>query len=353
MTPLIQWTEKGLYCAAGDFYIDPSRGVDTAVITHAHSDHARRGSRRYFCASTSVKLLKSRLGARIQVQGVPYSERFKLGEVEVSFHPAGHILGSAQIRVQRGSEVWVASGDYKRDPDPSCEPFEVVACDTFITEATFGTPKYSWGKNPDHGRDIHQWWMKNASEGRNSLLFGYSLGKAQRILAELAPHAQTPVLIHSTIAELTQCYREEGRNLAPTVELDFYRSQLANSAKTLRGELILAPPSILKSEWLEHLGDFQTAFASGWMQGSQGSLGYRGSYDHGFVMSDHADWESLNRTIDETGAKRVFVQHRNGALIRHLRQRGVEAYPESELAPDNDRWLEPANLSLFDLAGKL
>jgi putative mRNA 3-end processing factor len=246
-------------------------------------------------------------------------------------------------------EVWVVSGDYKRDPDPSCEPFEVVPCGTFITEATFGTPRYVWDRNSNHGKVIHDWWLKNASEGRNSLLFGYSLGKAQRILAELAPHAAKPVLIHSSVAELTRCYRAEGRRLASAVELDCLTTE--TSSINLQGELILAPPSILKSEWFSRLGDFQTAFASGWMQGN--SYSYSGGYDHGFVMSDHADWESLNRTIDETGARRVFVQHRSGALIRHLRQRGVEAYPESDLKPENYERIAPTNLSLFDLSSNL
>ena len=342
-SPLIAWTEKGLYCAAGDFYIDPHRAVETALVTHAHSDHARLGSRRYFCASSSVGLVKSRLGKNIAIEGVRYRERFRLGEVEVSFHSAGHILGSAQVRVQRGSEVWVASGDYKRESDPSCEPFESVPCDTFITEATFGTPKYRWEKEREHGKDIRQWWLENADAGMNSLLFGYSLGKAQRILAELAPHAHRPVLIHESIEEPTQCYRDEGRILAPTLELNSVALK-----RKLEGDLILAPPSILKTKLLARLGDYRTAFASGWMQDAR-STGYvhGNSYDHGFVMSDHADWSDLNQTIDETGAKQVFVLHRNGALIRHLRKKGLDAHPGSELSPETFRRIEPVNLSLF------
>ncbi len=340
--PLIAWTEKGLYCAAGDFYIDPSRAVDTAIVTHAHSDHARRGSRRYICESSSTRLLKARLGQKIEVTGIPYRQSFRLGEVEVSLHSAGHILGSAQVRVQRGSEIWVASGDYKREHDPSCEPFESVPCDTFITEATFGTPKYQWPKDRQHGKELHDWWMQNAKAGRNSILFGYSLGKAQRILAELAPHADRPVFIHQSIDELTQCYRDEGRVLAATTSLDDLEAQ-----STLQGELILAPPSILKSEWLTRLGEFQTAFASGWMQGS--SFMHQDTYDHGFVMSDHADWNDLNRTIKESGASQVFVQHRNGALVRHCRKLGLDAHPEIALMPENYRKLPPVNLSMLSM----
>lgn len=332
MHPLITLTDLGLYCAAGNFYIDPRRGVEHAVITHAHSDHARRGSRHYYCASSGVGLLKARLGGRIQVTGLPYRQPFQLGEVQVSFHSAGHVLGSAQVRVQLGSEVWVASGDYKRDSDPSCEPFDVVKCDTFITEATFGTPKYRWEKNRDHGRAIYQWWLENSKQGKNSLLFGYSLGKAQRILAELVPYFQHPVVIHDSIAELTQCYRAEGRVLAPTIQMSAWPS-----GRSLRGELILAPPSILKTTCLAWLGEYESAFASGWMKGE----------GQGFVLSDHADWDDLNRTIDESGARRVFVQHRNGAFIRHLRQRGLEAYPESDLILENYQRIAPVNLSLF------
>ncbi len=325
--PLVVWTSKGLHCAAGDFYIDPHRGVDTAIVTHAHSDHARKGSRRYICAGSGEELLRTRLGAKIVVEPWEFGRRYRLGDVEVSLHPAGHILGSAQVRIQRGSEVWVASGDYKRDPDPSCEPFESVTCDTFITEATFGTPRYAWDKNASHGAAISAWWEEAAARGKNCLLYGYSLGKAQRILAELAPYAQRPVLIHRTMWELTECYRRQGLVLAPTEDL---LSRLEDGPP-LDGEMILAPPSIVK-DFGERLGHYETAFASGWMQGS-GSF-RTGGYDRGFVMSDHADWPDLNRTILETGAKRVFVQHRDGALVRHLRGLGIAAHSIDVLTPE-------------------
>lgn len=323
-SPLITWTDKGLFCEAGGFYIDPHRSVDTAIITHAHSDHARRGSKKYICVKSGIELLRTRLSKNIAVQGYEYGESFQLGEVKVSFHSAGHILGSAQVRVQRGSEVWVASGDYKREHDPSCEPFESVKCDTFITEATFGTPKFVWKKNLEHGRMIHEWW--NRDRERNCILFGYSLGKAQRILAELAPFTERSVLIHDSISALTECYRQEGRSLAPT---ELLHQKLESGP--LAGELILAPPSILTESWIHLLGKYETAFASGWMQG-KGGYG-RARFDKGFVMSDHADWEDLNLTIEETGAKKVYVQHRDGVLIRHLRDKGIEAHSIEELRP--------------------
>jgi putative mRNA 3-end processing factor len=368
--PLIAWTPQGLYCEAGGFYIDPHRAVDLAVVTHAHSDHARRGSKHYICEKSGLGLLRVRLGARISAEGRAFGESFQLGRVKVSFHSAGHILGSAQVRVECDGEVWVASGDYKRDPDPSCEPFENVKCDTFITEATFGTPKFAWAKDVDHGSAIAEWWSESERAGRNCILFGYSLGKTQRILAELAPHARKPVLIHSTCVELTECYRQEGRTLAPTRALESALSELGgflsgsevlpyardDSRSTsvlvnsqLRGEMILAPPSILKEEWAQKLGEYETAFASGWMQNFKPNPYSTGrSYDRGFVISDHADWNDLNQTILETGAKRVFVQHREGALIRHLRKQGIDAHSSDALTHENYSRLGGRALSLFE-----
>jgi putative mRNA 3-end processing factor len=346
-SPLIAWTEKGLYCEAGGFYIDPHRAVDVAVVTHAHSDHARRGSKHYITVDSGVGLLRARIGKKISVEPRKYGERFRLGEVTVSFHSAGHILGSAQVRVQHGSEVWVASGDYKRDPDPSCEPFESVRCDTFITEATFGTPKYTWRKGARHGEDLAQWWGENADADRNAIVFGYSLGKGQRILAELAPYARRPVLIHSAMVELTECYRAEGRRLADTRPLEEAIAEAEAANTMLNGELILAPPSVLTESWAGRLGDYRTAFASGWMQ--TGGWG-RGKYDHGFVMSDHADWNDLNQTIRESCATRVFVQHRDGALVRHLRSMGIEAHSADELEPARFARLPVKTLDLFSRA---
>ncbi|RYY72073.1 MAG: ligase-associated DNA damage response exonuclease [Chitinophagaceae bacterium] len=323
-------TPQGLYCRAGNFYIDPNRGVENAVVTHAHSDHARRGANRYFCAESGLGLLRARLGQKINAEGIPFGQQFQIGGVKLSFHPAGHILGSAQVRMEYAGEVWVASGDYKRDADPTCEPFENVACDVFVTEATFGTPAYRWNKGADLGREIHQWWEENAAEGRNSVLFAYSLGKAQRVLGVLAPLARRPVHCDPNSAELTACYRGQGISLAPTVCL----SKISPATK-LRGELLLVPRSFLQSRLAPAIGaDYRTAFASGWMA--------RGSHnlDKGFVMSDHADWDDLVRTVKESGARRVYVQHRGaGALVRHLKGMGLEAFPEEALVPKNPNQL--------------
>lgn len=323
-------TTCGLYCPAGKFYIDPSRAVEHAIITHAHSDHARRGSQNYYCESSGEFLLRERLGQKIKVKTYRYRESFLMGGVRVSFHSAGHILGSSQVRLEYQGEVWVASGDYKRDFDPTCEPFEVVPCDVFITEATFGAPSYQWEKNLDLGLQISEWWKSNRELGINSVLFAYSLGKAQRVLAVLEPFADRSIYCHPAATKLTDCYRQQGIQLASTKCL----SQV-ESTRVLNGELFLVPQSFLKTESASILGPhFKTAFASGWMAG--GSRGFRFNYDHGFVMSDHADWNDLVSTILQTQAKTVYVQHRgHGALVRHLKKLGLKAYPDSDLQPKN------------------
>ena len=326
---------KGLFCQAGNFHIDPMGAVEHAVITHAHSDHARRGSENYYTPWSGVELLRARLGKKIRVHGFDFGEKFNLGHVELSFHPAGHILGSAQVRMRAltvGShephgDVWLASGDYKRDYDPTCEPFEEVKCDVFITEATFGTPAYQWPKSVDLGSQIHQWWMRNREQGRNSILFAYSLGKAQRVLGVLEPYARSPIYCHPAVTALNECYRSQGVSLAKTICL----SEVSMDTR-LCGELLLVPQAFLKSDQAVVVGeDFETAFASGWMSNARGGYGF-GGYDTGFVMSDHADWNDLVRTILATEAKRVYVQHRGqGALVKHLRSMGIRAFPQEAL----------------------
>lgn len=326
---MLTLTKKGLYCPAGDFYIDPSGKVDHAVITHAHSDHARCGSAKYYCVSSGAGLLRARVGQSISLKTAEYRERFQINGVTLSFHSAGHILGSAQVRMELNGEVWVASGDYKRDVDPTCEPFEPVECDVFVTEATFGAPSFVWQRGEDLGQQIADWWSQNSERGINSVLFAYSLGKAQRVLGVLEPFAHRPVYCAPSVTELNSCYQAEGIRLAPTVCLSEVTSN-----EPLQGELFLVPQSFLKSSQARLLGGrYQTAFASGWMSGSRG---FGGHYDRGFVMSDHADWNDLIRTIQESRAKRIYVQHRGkGALVNHLRSMGLRAFPESDLQAGN------------------
>jgi putative mRNA 3-end processing factor len=332
---MLELTQKGLYCPAGDFYIDPSGKVDRAVITHAHSDHARRGGQLYYSTVSGEPLLRARLGKNISVQSFSFSQKFQIGPVTLSFHPAGHILGSAQVRLEYRGEVWVASGDYKRDADPTCEPFENVPCDVFVTEATFGTPAYQWNKEADIGFEIYQWWKENSLRGVNSVLFAYSLGKAQRVLGLLEPWAERAVICHAASTPLTDCYRAQGIRLAET---RCFSS--VNAGEEFFGELFLLPQSFLNSEQASVLGkNYQTAFASGWMA-TENRPGFS-SYDKGFLLSDHADWNDLVRTVLETGAKKVYVQHRgNGALVKHLNKLGLQAFPDTALVPKPQSQLE-------------
>jgi putative mRNA 3-end processing factor len=320
-------TPQGLFCPAGNFYVDPKGKVEHAVVTHAHSDHARRGAERYYTAASGVSLLRCRLGKKISVHGIAFGEPYFFGPVKISLHPAGHILGSAQVRIEHRGEVWVVSGDYKRDADPTCEPFEPVRCDVFVTEATFGTPSFRWNKESSLGKEIHEWWMENRKAGCNSVVFAYSLGKTQRVLGELCGIADRPVYCAPEAGDLIECYRGEGIRLAPTICI----GSLGKSER-LEGELVIAPQSFLTSPLAGLLGEkFRTAFASGWM--ARGSHGY----DRGFLMSDHADWDDLLRTVSETGARRVYVQHRGkGALVRQLRMQGLDAFPEEDLAKGSE-----------------
>jgi putative mRNA 3-end processing factor len=298
---LITLTSKGLYCKRGDFYIDPWEPMERAIVTHAHGDHAHPGHSYYLCAEPGVEITRQRVGLGANVEGVPYRKVFEMGDTRVSLHPAGHIRGSAQVRVECDGEVWVFTGDCKRDPDPTCEPFEVVKCDAFITEATFALPIYRWRPAPLVARDIHEWWMRNRERGMNSVLCVYALGKAQRILAELARYTNETVYLHGALRRLTDLYRNAGVEMVPTAPA------VSENGERLRGELILAPPSASGSTWMRRFEPYEVGFASGWMavRGNR----RREAYDRGFVVSDHSDWPSLIRTIEETGARRVFATH--------------------------------------------
>jgi putative mRNA 3-end processing factor len=267
----------------GGFYIDPWGPVPQALHTHAHGDHARSDSARYLCAEVGVALLRRRVGEAAKILGVDYGAPLQLGNVTVSFHPAGHILGSAQIRLESEGEVWVVSGDYKRAADPTCTPFEVVSCDVFVTEATFGLPIYRWDEPVSVARGMFDWWETNGRAKRASLLFCYALGKAQRILAELARFTNRVVFVHGAIEPLVECYRQAGVSMLPTRLV----SETAKG-RSWAGELILAPPAAHGSLWMRRFGTSETAFASGWMR-LRGTRRRRG-IDRGFVLSDHADW---------------------------------------------------------------
>jgi len=291
--------------------------VDRALVTHAHGDHLRWGCARYLVAAPGVGVTRARLGAQgDRVEGVPYGEARTVNGVRISFHPAGHILGSAQLRVEHRGEVWVVSGDYKTDPDPTCAPWEPVRCHTFVTESTFGLPLYRWPSPARVFGEINAWWGANAAAGRTSFLFGYALGKAQRLLAGVDP-AIGPILLHGAVETMTACYREVGVALPETHPATAERGRHA-------GALVLAPPATQDSAWMRRFGPSAGAFASGWML-VRGARRRRG-VAQGFVLSDHVDWPQLLAAVDATGAERVWVTHGfSDVVVRWLTERGLDA----------------------------
>ena len=328
---LIVAADRGLYCPAGDFHIDPWRPVPRAVITHAHSDHARFGSEVYVCHRDTAPILKKRLGD-VTIETAAYGEVLTRNGAELSFHPAGHVLGSAQIRVSAKGETWVASGDYKLESDGVSPAFEPVRCHVFITESTFGLPIYHWRPQADLFAAIDAWRRENIAAGRASLLYAYALGKAQRVLAHVDP-SLGPIVCHGAVEAINAIYRAAGVALPPT--------RLATEATDKREfarALILAPPSAAASPWLRRFGDYSDALASGWMQ-VRGNRRRR-ALDRGFALSDHADWPGLIAAIRATGAERVLATHGSaGALTRYLRETGLDAraletaYGDDEDAP--------------------
>lgn len=318
MPDLIQLTERGFYCPPGDFYIDPWRPVPRAVVTHAHGDHLRRGSGSYLVSHEGRNVTSVRLYGQGEMQTVPYGETVQMNGVRVSLHPAGHILGSVQVRVEHRGEVWVVSGDYKLQADATATAFEPVRCHTFITEATFGLPVYRWSDTQIVFNGINRWWRANAEAGRASILYGYALGKAQRLLSGVDPTIG-PIYTHGAVERLNEAYRETGIALPPTQRV----SEAGRSAQ-FKGALIVAPLSARGSGWVRRFGVHSSAFASGWMR-IRGPR-RRKAVDQGFVISDHVDWPDLHRAIEATGATRIGVTHGYiPVVVRHLRELGYEA----------------------------
>ena len=325
---LVIATDSGLYCPAGDFHIDPHRKVPRAIITHGHADHARPGMGHYWATKAGEGLMRARVSRESAMTLLDYGERITMGRATVSLHPAGHVLGSAQVRIAVDGEVWVVSGDYKRCADPTCAPFEPVPCDTFITEATFALPVYRWDAPEVVAQEIFDWWQASAAEGKTAVLFCYSLGKAQRVLAELTRFFDAdalargdvpPVLLHGAMTPLVEVYRKAGVKMMPTEAVG-----TPPKGTSFAGRLILAPPGASGTPWMRRFAPYSSGFASGWMR-LRGTR-RREAYDKGFTMSDHTDWPGLIRTIEETGAKRVLATHGNtDALIAYLREKGIDA----------------------------
>jgi len=318
MNEILQSTPSGLYCSDGEFHIDPWRPVKRAIITHAHADHARPGSRSYVCTRDGKELLQHRLGLDSDIQTLAYGESLTINSVKVSLHPAGHILGSAQVRIEKGGEIVAVSGDFKTDTDPTCKPLEYLRCHTFISECTFGLPIFSWPSPEQVLREINSWWRANRDQNRTSILFAYALGKAQRILNGLESDIG-PILTHGAVEKINRCYREAGVVLPATR----YIGELENS-KLPAGALVIAPPSADNSLWMRRFPRRSRAFASGWMR-IRGNRRRR-SVDRGFVLSDHSDWKGLVKTIENSGAQRIKLTHGyTNEMARWLQDRGFDA----------------------------
>ncbi|WP_103762411.1 ligase-associated DNA damage response exonuclease [Roseovarius confluentis] len=314
---VLEFKPQGIYCPAGDFFIDPWRPVDRALITHGHADHARPGHARYLSTAAAAPVMRHRLG-EITLDTVDYGETRQIGGAHVSFHPAGHVPGSAQIRVEVDGEVWVVSGDYKTEADRLSEPFEPVRCHSFITECTFGLPVFTWTPEEDAAREINDWWATNAAAGTFSLLGAYSLGKAQRVLSLLDPSIG-PILTHGAVENTNAVLRDQGLALPDTqhVTPDL-------KAKDHPGALVLAPPSALGSTWARRFRPASTGFTSGWMR--LRGVRRRRAVDRGFVMSDHADWPGLLDAIKSSGAENIYATHGyTDIFARYLSENGWNA----------------------------
>lgn len=335
-TPLLAADDNGFYCAVGDFYIDPWRPVDRAVITHAHADHYVWGCGSYLVAEDGQHVFRARLGEDAPLELLPYGETATRNGVKISFHPAGHILGSAQIRLEYRGEVWVISGDYKTEADRTCTPFETVPCHHFITEATFGLPIYRWKAQHEVFEEINAWWKSNADEGRASIIYCYALGKAQRVQAGVDALIGR-ILTHGSVERINAAYRASGIKLPETIY-----AKVADKADFKRA-LIIAPLSARGSSWVRRFGDHASGYTSGWMR-IRGARRRR-AVDRGFVLSDHADWDGLLETIEATGAETIGVTHGYTAVLaRYLREQGVKAYTvDTRYAGENDDASETAD----------
>lgn len=298
---LLEFTERGIYCQRAGVFIDPWNSVPKALITHAHSDHAHPGCQQYLCTSRTAPLLKHRLGAHQNVQSLEFGEAVNIKGVSFSFHPAGHIVGSAQIRAEHQGEVWVVSGDYKIPSDRISENFEVLKCHTFITESTFGLPVYRWPDQDLVYEEINTWWQGNRDNDVTSVISAYTLGKAQRIIHNIN-HSIGPVFCHGAVENINDILRKIGVNIRHTRQVsdEVHKDEF-------KGALVIAPGSALNTPWMKRFKDYSTAAASGWMI-LRGRKRWQ-NVDKGFVLSDHADWSELNTTIRATGCEQVIVTH--------------------------------------------
>lgn len=318
MADLLELTERGLYCSVGDFYIDPWRPVDKAIVTHAHADHLRWGMGQYLCSREGEGVTRVRVGKEATIQSIEYGEKVFINGVSVSLQPAGHILGSAQVRVEHQGEVWVFTGDYKLSSDATTTRYEPIRCHTFISESTFALPIYRWPDSVTVAEEINSWWQCNAEQGLCSVIYGYALGKAQRILSLLEPQTG-PIFVHGSILALNDAYRQSGVKI-PEVK----RVSEAESKADFRRAMVVAPPSAAGSPWMRRFAPLSDGYVSGWM--SVRGNRRRRSVDRGFVLSDHVDWPELLQAVNETGAERLRFTHGYSAVAaRYFQDLGFDA----------------------------
>lgn len=315
---LIEFTNKGIYCIPGKFYLDPWRPVDLAVISHGHGDHAKWGMKKYLCHDFTKPILQHRISPDIEVQSLPYGEQITINGVKLSFHPAGHIVGSAQIRLEYKGYVSVFSGDYKVQDDGLSTPFEIVLCNEFVTESTFGLPIYNWLEPEQYAEQMKNWHLMNKEQGKTSIFIGYSLGKAQRIMK--AVEGCGKIFVHNSVAKINEAIESSGIQL-PQYEPVYFNEDL----KKINNEIVIVPPALLDSNMIRKIPNRATGLCSGWMQ-VRGSRRWR-SADAGFAISDHADWTGLLDTVKATGAEKVHVTHGQTAVFsKYLNELGIEAY---------------------------
>lgn len=312
--PLIEFSDKGLYCSAGGFYIDPWKPVDKAIITHGHSDHARWGSKYYLCHHDTRPILQQRLGSN-PYQSIGWNESIYINGVRITLFPAGHIIGSSQVRVEHNGEIWVVSGDYKLENDGLSGEFEPVKCHNFITESTFGLPVYNWKPQQEIYSAMQNWIRKNQAQGKTSILIAYSLGKAQRLLLPIAK-ITSKIFVHGAVYNMHMALVNAGKNL-PAVKRVFDVSK-----EELKGSVVIAPSGAEGSPWLKRFLPYEIGICSGWMQ-VRGNV-RRKNADAGFAISDHADWNGLIKACKATEAECIYTTHGfQSVFTRYLNEQGI------------------------------
>jgi putative mRNA 3-end processing factor len=314
---LIKFTNKGIYCEQGDFYIDPWQPVNLAVTTHGHADHVKWGNKAYLCHELTKPTLNQRLGPDLVIETLPYNKEISINGIKLSLFPAGHVIGSSQIRLEYKGEVCVVSGDYKVEYDGISTAFEPVKCHTFVSESTFGLPIYKWQPQDVIFGQIRNWVSDNQDKGKTSVLVAYSLGKAQRLIKNLA--AYSDIYVHNSIANLNEGFIKAGVDLPETI-----RITPDTKKDSMQQGLVIVPPALADGKWMKTLQSAATGVCSGWMQVRAGRR-WR-SADAGFALSDHADWPGLLKAIEATSAEKVFVTHGFTATFsKYLNEIGIES----------------------------